>query len=183
MITNSIVVERAKQLGSSIGAAYQHYSVTGENPLGNANIRDQILAAAAPRAVSRAASVVEGEYIKSMGTGYPQIQDPSFTSRVVHGMGLNAVEIERHQVAARRLYKDQQARKMETTNAGKTYAAAIAAEDYDEADRVLTASMARGLDLSSVMQSASNYRRREEGDLLDRYKDESAARYRYVFDK
>lgn len=178
MITNSIVVERMKQLGGSLGAAYSHYSVTGENPLGDSNIRDQLIAATMPRAVSRAASVVEGEYVKSMGTGYPQIQEPSFTGRVVHGLGMNAVEIERHQVAARRLYKDQQARKADTTNAGKNYAAAIAAQDYEEADRIMVASMARGLDLSSVMQSASNYRRREAGDLLDRYKDESAARYR-----
>lgn len=183
MITNSVVLERMKALGGTIGAAYQHWQVTGNNPLADSNIRDQLLAAAAPRAVSRAASVVEGNYVKSMGTGYPQLQNPSFTAKVVHGMGFNAVEIERHQVAARRLYKDQQARKAETSSAGKNYAAAIAAQDYDEADRVITASIARGLDISSVMASAGNYRRREEGDLLDRYKDESAARYRSVFNQ
>lgn len=178
MITNSVVLERAKQLIGTTGEAISHYKVTGENPLADPNIRDQFLAAAAPRAISRIASVVEGNYVKSMGTGYPQLQNPSFAAKVVHGMGMNAVEVERHQVAARRLYKDQQARKAETSNAGKTYAAAIAAQDYEAADRVITSSIARGLDLSSVMQSSSNYRRREEGDLLDRYKDESAARYR-----
>jgi hypothetical protein len=178
MITNSIVWERGKALGKAVGAGFEHYSVTGENPLKDANIRDQLLAAAAPRAISRAASVVEGEYVKSMGTGYPQLQNPSFTAKVVHGLGMNAVEIERHQVAARRLYNEQEARKAETSNAGKAYAAAIVAGDKDEANRIITASIARSLDLSSVMQSASNYRRREEGDLLDRYKGESAARYR-----
>jgi hypothetical protein len=180
MITNSIVIERMKQLGGAAGAAFNR-SVAGDNPFTDRNVRDQFISATMPRAVSRAASVVEGEYVKSMGTGYPMMRDPSFTAKMMHGLGLNAVEIERHQIAARTLYKDQNARKADTTNHGKAYASAIAANDYEYADRVLTSAMARSLDISSVMRSAANYERREEGDLLARYKDESAFRYRAAF--
>ncbi len=181
--TNSVVLERMKQLGGAVGEAWTYANTTGENPLTNSNIRDQFIAAATPRAVSRAAAVVEGNYIKSMSTGYPQLQDPSFTAKLAHGLGMNSVEVERHQVAARKLYKDQEARKRDTTYHGKAYASAILAEDQDEAERIIVSAIARNLDISSVMNSAGNYRRREEGDLLDRYKTESAARYRGIMDR
>lgn len=180
MLTNSITIERAKQLGKAVSAAASR-SVAGENPFTDPNIRDQFIAATMPRAISRAASVVEGEYVKSMGTGYPQMRDPSFSAKMLHGLGMNAVEIERHQVAARMLYKNQEARKADTTNHGKAYASAIAADDAEEADRVLISAMARQLDISAVMRSASNFERREEGDLLARYKSETSSRYRAAF--
>jgi hypothetical protein len=178
---NSVVLERAKQLGGAVGEAWTYHGATGQNPLTDPNVRDKFLAAASPRAVSRAASVVEGNYVKSMGTGYPQVQDVSFAGRLAHGMGLNAVEIERHQVAARRMFKDQEERKRDTTYHGKAYATALLAEDYDTMDQIIISATARNLDLESVMRSADNYQGREEGDLLSRYKSEQAARYRSAF--
>ncbi len=177
-IFNSVVWERMTQLGSAVGEAWAYADQTGQNPMMNSNIRDAFLAAAAPRAVSRAASVVEGNYVKSMGTGYPQVQDVSYTGRVMHGLGMNAIEIEKHQVAARRLWKDQEARKQATTYHGKAFAAARAAGDSDTMHEVLLSARAKELDLHSVMRSAANFQRREEGDLLARYKSESSQRYR-----
>lgn len=179
MLTNSVVIERAKSLGGAIGAAWQA-NTAGINPLTDPNVRDQLIAAAAPRAISRAASVAEGNYIKSMGTGYPQIQNPSFTAKMLHGMGMNSVEIERHQVVSKQLYNDQVARKLDTTNHGKAYAAAVQYGDYDEAQRIMLSATARHLDLSSVMQSASNYQRRESGDLLSRYSLQQTAQARAI---
>ena len=181
MLTNSIVFERAAQVGKDIGHAYSYAKATGENPLTNSNVRDQLLSAFAPRAISRLASVAEGNYIKSMGTGYPQVQDPSFGSRMLHGLGLNATEIEQHQVAARQLYKDQEKRKAEITYHGKALAEALTEGDAELVRRIQLRAMARHLPLDSVYDSAATFHTREQGDLLSRYKGERSARYRNVF--
>jgi len=180
-ITNSIVFERAKQLGGVVGDGISHYRATGQNPLADPNIRDRLLAAGAPRAVSRAASVVEGNYVKSMGTGYPMMQEPSATARWMHGLGINNVEIEKQQIAARQLYKDQEWRKGQITSHGSQIAQALAAQDYDAVQRIEISAVAKGLELDRVYQSAMNFERREEGDLLNRYKGERSERYRGAF--
>jgi 1,2-phenylacetyl-CoA epoxidase catalytic subunit len=180
-LMNSVVWERGKQIGKAVGDSYSYAKATGQNPLTNANLRDQIIAATAPRAVSRAVSVAEGEYVRSMGTGYPQVQDVSFGGRLAHGMGLNAVEIEKHQVAARRLFKEQEARKADITQHGRAFAAAEAAGDNDTMHQVLISATARELDLDSVLRSSDNFIRREDNDLLGRYKDDSSYRYREAF--
>lgn len=183
MVTTSIVIERAAQLGGAIGDGIKHYRSTGENPLADPNIRDRLMAAGAPRAVSRAASVVEGNYVKSMGTGYPMMQEPSFAARVAHGMGMNVTEIERQQVHAKALWKSQEARKGAITNYGSQMAQALKAEDWETVHRLELGAIAKELPLDRIYQSASNFERREEGDLLDRYKTEDAERRRAALEE
>lgn len=183
MIHNSIVFERAAQLGGVVGDGIAHYRATGENPLTDPNIRDRLLAAGAPRAVSRAASVVEGNYVTSMGTGYPMMREPSFTARVMHGMGVNTVEIEQHQIAGRNLWKQQEARKNAVTAHGQQMAQALQASDWEQLRRIEISAMAQELPMSSVYKSAKGFERREEGDLLSRYNKGLAGRYRTVFEE
>lgn len=174
---NAVAWERAKQLGAALGEGWS-LSATGENPLTSSNFRNQLVAAVAPRAVSRATSVIEGDYINSMQTGNPSLQNPSWQAKTLHGLGMNAVEIERGQTVAKKLYRDQEARKAATSNYGKMMAEAKEVQDWEAMDRLRLRAESEGLDLSNVGKSMQNYERRGKGDALSRYSKDDVARAR-----
>lgn len=177
-LMNIVFLERAKAAGAAIGEAWSLGSDGDMNALRNPNVRDKLLNALAPRAVFRAVSAVEGDYIKSMGTGYPQVRDLSPSARLMHAMGLNQVDVERQQVAARLLYKDQQRERSTVQNLGKVYADAMLNGDFDEMQRVVERSMALGVTTSSVMKSAQTRAKREQsGDAFDRFDSGKVAQY------
>lgn len=174
---NVVIWERMKAFGKAAGAAWDYSEVTGENPLRNANIRDQLIAATAPRAVTRLMSSLEGDYVKSMSSGYAQVQGVSPATTLLHAAGLNQLEVERQQVAAREMFNNQEAHRLQIQNLGKALEQAIAGNDSEEQQRIYYLAMAQGLDMGKVIQSARTIGRREEGDLFSRYRKEDVARY------
>jgi hypothetical protein len=182
-LSNFVFLERAKAAGKAVGAAWDYGAANGQDPLRNPNVRDQLMQAFAPRAFFRAFASVEGDYIKSMSTGYPQVRDVSPISKLLYGAGLNQVEVERQQVAARELWKDQTAQRMQIQQLGVALADAQLNGDYDEMERINQRGMGMGLPLSSVYKSARTRLQREQrGDLLSRYKGEVAARYKSAWE-
>lgn len=167
---NIVIWERAKQLGKAAGGAIDSWQATGMNPLADPNVRDQMLSALTPRAVARAFSSVEGDYVKSMQTGYPQVRELSPVTKMLYGMGLNQLEVDRQQQMGRQLYADQAAQRELITGLGSAYAQATLAGDVGEAEQVIQRSVLMGLPLDSVMQSATNFLRREQqSDSLSRF--------------
>jgi hypothetical protein len=170
-LTNFVFLEKMKQLGKAVGTAWDIGREGDVNALRNPNVRDQLLGAIAPRAIFRAFSAAEGDYIKSMGTGAPQVRGLGPSTRVLHALGLNQLEVEREQVAARELYKDQEATKTTVQSLGKIYADAMQHDDYDEMQNVLDRAVMKMVPVSSVIKSAAATTRREEkGDLFSRFK-------------
>lgn len=175
---NIVVWERAKQLGTAIGGAMAQSSATGGNPLENPNVRDELVAATMPRAVNRIVASVEGDYVRSMRTGYPQVRDVSPAGRMLNALGVNMVEIERQQIASRDLWRDQTRRRELVTGIGSAYAQAALRGDQGEMERLMQRSIVLGLPLSSIMRSAQNYGRREtQSDSLSRYDRAEAMRW------
>lgn len=169
-LMNVVMIERAKQAALSTGAAWDYFEQNGRNPLKDPNLRDQLLAAYAPRALFRAFAAAEGDYIKSMRTGYPQVRGVSPTSQLLYGIGLNQVEVDRMQVAAKELWKDDQAQRAAIAQVGERIAQAQLAGDWEEMNRAVNYGVASGLPMSSVYKSANTRLRREQsGDLLSRY--------------
>ncbi len=178
---NIVLLERLKQAGQAIGASASYANETGANPLADPNLRDQLVGALTPRAFFRAASVVEGDYIKSMRSGYPQIRDVNTSTRLLYGLGMNQLEVDKQQIASRELYKDQEATRSAVQALGARFAAAQEAGDSGAMQEVLDQVMVRSLSLDSVMRSAQTRARREtEGDLLSRFSKEQQAKYRSV---
>lgn len=172
---NFVAVDRAKAAWQAVDAAWDAAGGTDSNALRNPNIRDQLMQAFLPRAMFRAAAATEGDYIKSMKTGYPQIRDVSTASQLVHAMGVNAVEVERYQKTANDLWKDRERRMQLTATIGDGMAQAYLAGDREEQTRLAHRALALGLDLSSVATSMNTRLRREmQGDLLSRYGAEGA---------
>lgn len=181
---NIVAWERAKQLGTAIGSAIDHSSATGENAFENPNVRDQLLAALTPRVISRAVSTTEGDYVRSMRTGYPQVRELGPVTSLFHGLGMNQVDVERQQRAARELHHDQERRRALITGLGGAYAQATLRGDAPEAEQIIQRSIMLGLPLSSVMRSAQNFQRREtESDSLSRFDRMEAGRWVAALDQ
>ena len=169
-LSNFVFLERAKTAGKAVGEAWDYFDVNGKNPLQDSNIRDKMLQAFAPRAIFRGFASAEGEYVKSMATGYPQVRDVSPASRMLYGLGLNQVEIERQQVASRELWNQSETRKLKTQQLGIAYADAFLNGDPQDQMEVLNQAVALGIEQSKVVKSAqTRLRREQEGDSLSRY--------------
>lgn len=177
-LMNFVAWERAKQLGQALGAGWQIQQASGQNMLRDPNVRDQLIQATMPRAVSRLVSGIEGNYITSMRTGYPQVRDVAPSDRVMHMLGFNMTGIEQYQVAGKELWKKQEARKAAIQGLGQTFAQAQLAGDQEEMTSVIERSIAMGLEVSSVLKSAQTvFRRETEGDLMSRYDQAEVAQY------
>jgi len=177
-LSSFVFLERAKAAGKAVGGAWDYATANGTDPLRNPNIRDQLMQAFAPRAFFRAFASVEGDYIKSMSTGYPQVRNVSPLSKILYGAGLNQVEVERQQVAARELWKDQEQRRGLIQQLGMQLADAQLNQDFDTMEAVNMRALAMGLPVTSVYKSARTRLQREQNqDIMSRYRGELAERY------
>jgi len=166
------IAQRATMLGKAIGKGWEYAEATGNNPLNDSNVRDMLTQATAPRFMIRAISLTEGDYVKSMSTGYPMIQGENigYTGKMLQGLGMNELEIAKAQEASQVLYKSEEARKSAIAGLGRGYYNAISDGDKDEAGRIIQRTIAMHVPLDSVMKSAMMVRQREEGsDILSRY--------------
>lgn len=178
-LSSFVFAERAKAAWQAVGAAWDYGAANGQDPLKNPNVRDQLMQAFAPRAFFRAFASVEGDYIKSMSTGYPQVRGVSPLSKFLYGAGFNQVEVERQQVAARELWKDDAARRLTEQQMGIALADAKLNGDWDEMERINQRAIAMGVPTTSVYKSAMTRLRREQNqDLLSRYRGQDAQKYR-----
>lgn len=178
-LSNFVFIERAKAAGKAVGAAWDLANGADMNPLRDDKVVSQLMGAFAPRAIFRAYSGIEGEFIRSMSTGYPQIRGLSASSQMLHMAGFNQLEVERQQVAARELFKSQESERSLIASLGQAYAGASEAQDWEEMQRVLDRAQLLSVPLSSVMKSAdTRQRREEEGSIFSRYDKAAVARYK-----
>lgn len=170
MLSNFVFLERARAAWKATAGAFAYQESTGQNPLRDPNIRDALLQGYAPRALWRLFSTTEGDAIKSMSSGYPQVRDVSSLGQLAYSVGMNPVEIERQQDVARYLWKDQEAQRQAIAAYGQRFAAAFQAKDADEMTRVILDAQAKGIPLTSVAKSAQTRLRREQSqDLLTKF--------------
>lgn len=170
MLSNFVFLERAKAAWKATSGAWAYAEENGRNPLKDPNIRDALLQGYAPRALFRLFASAEGDFIKSMSTGYPQVRDVSPIGKLAYGLGFNPVEVEREQDAANYLWKNQEAQRGAIQQLGSRFAQAALVNDGDEMDAVVNLAVARGIPVSSVVKSAQTRMRREEDhDLMTKF--------------
>jgi len=166
------IAQRATMLGKAIGKGWEYNEATGNNPLNDSNVRDMLMQATAPRAMIRAMSVVEGDYVKSMSTGYPMLQGENvgYVGKMLQGIGMNSLEIAKAQEASQVLYRHEEQMKSAVSGLGRGYYNALQDKNYEEAERIIQRTIAMRVPLDSVMKSSMAIRQREEGsDILSRY--------------
>lgn len=170
MLSNFVFLERAKAAFKATKGAFDYGEETGQNPLKNPNVRDALLQGYAPRALWRLFSTTENDAIKSMSSGYPQVRDVSLAGQFAYSLGMNPVEIEAQQDAARYLWKDQQARRDAISAYGQRFAIAFQNRDSDEMTRTVLEANSKGLPLTSIAKSAqTRLRREQQHDLLTKF--------------
>lgn len=168
--------QRSKQMADVVAQMAVDKATTG-NAFHDDNLKDKLVGATMPRAVNKLYSAIESDYVRSMTTGSPQVRDVSPFARMLHGMGMNTVEIEQWQDASRYMYKDQERRRDIVTGLGRAYANARMNKDWDELERISMRAIAAG-EFDSVLKSAATrLRREEEGDILSRYRKSDRAAY------
>lgn len=170
MMGNVVAWERAKAAFGAVGGAYDLWEGTGQNPLKDGNIRDKMLQAFAPRAVFRAFSAVEGDYVKSMSTGQPSVRDLPVSARLLHAIGFNPVDVENHYIVGETFYKTRETKRDVIQDLGEAFAQARMAGDVESMDLIMRRAMVSNVDMSSVLQSGNTrYRREMYGDHLSQY--------------
>lgn len=170
MLSNFVFLERAKAAFKATKGAFDYADETGQNPLKNPNVRDALMQGYAPRALWRLFSATEQDAIKSMSSGYPQVRNVSLGAKWAYQLGMNPVEIEAQQDAARVLWKDQKAQREAIAAYGQRFAVAFQSRDVEEMNRTVLDAQARGIPLTSVAKSAQTRLRRElQHDLLSKY--------------
>lgn len=170
--------ERAKRLGKAINDAETVSDATGYNGFRDPNVQDELWSAIMPRFMTKLFSSVEGDYVRSMSTGSPQVREVSPVNKMLVAAGFNPVEVEQWQVAGRLMYKEQDARQNLVNGLGRAYADALLNKDGEEAQRVIHRAVIAG-ELDSVMKSAQTRMNREQtGDVLSRYAADRQGVYR-----
>jgi len=140
--------------------------------MNDGNVRDMFFQATTPRAFIRAMSVIEGDYVKSMSTGYPMLEGENvgYVGKMLQGMGMNDLEIAKAQEASQVLYAHDEKMKSAISGLGRGYYNAISDGDHEEAQRIIQRTIAMHVPLDSVMKSSMAIRKREESsDILSRY--------------
>jgi hypothetical protein len=103
------VYSRMKALGGSVAEGMAYDQATGNGMFGDPNIRDKFLGAVMPRAFARVLQTTEGDYIKSMHNGYPQVNEVSVSGRLLTAAGMNATEVMEYQTMGNKLFKREEA--------------------------------------------------------------------------
>ena len=169
-MSNIIAWQRAQAAGKAVGAAWDQWEGTGQNPLKDPNIRDKMMQAFAPRAFFRAFSSMEGDYVRSMSTGQPTVRDLPLSSRLLHSIGFNPIDIEQNYIVGESFHKMREAKRDAIQDLGEAFAQAQIAGDVETMDLVTRRAMTSGVDVSSVLRSANTrYRREMFGDHLSQY--------------
>jgi hypothetical protein len=175
---NVVAWERATTLAQAVGASYDYFKGTGNNPLDNEFIRSQLLNATMPRAAIRAMSVVQGDFVKQMKTGYVSQRDVPVGDRVLYGLGITPTPIAAHMMEQQELWKDEQARRAAIQATGLRIANAMLEQNVDEMTKATHDAMIQGVDLGAAFKSARTvYNREMVGTNVSRYKPQDVAAY------
>jgi hypothetical protein len=169
-MSNAVMWQRGKAAWKGISGAYSLWEGTGDNPLKNPNVVDQLIYAFSPRAVFRAYGAMEGDYIRSMATGYPTVRDLPMSAKLLHGLGFNVTEIEKYYITGERFHETREMKRDVIRDLGDAYAQAYLKKDIGEIDRIMRRAMHSNVDMRSVLNSAETRKDRElYGDHLSQY--------------
>ena len=168
MLFSFVHYNRAAALGRAVGTSIDTWSVTGQHPMRDPNVRDQFIQALAPKSLARVASMVGEEGMRSLNTGYPVMDKMSLADKMLYGMGMNPVEVDRRYAANAEMWARQDKVKEQTTTYGRLVANAWDNKDYKRATQLLRNATAEGLDISSVTKSAKARQAKREDDMITR---------------
>lgn len=160
--------DRMRRLGAAVGDSIDTWATTGKHPISSPEIRDQFVAALAPKIIARTAQVWETNALRSLNTGNVILKDMSMAERLMYGMGVTPRRVGLAYEAADELWKDQNKRKDMTSKYGRTWAEAQMSQDWGKLDELRMEAQVLGLDISSITKSAQSYREKRSTEHIER---------------
>lgn len=156
MIFSFAAFDRIKALGQVTKDALVAYKASGESPWEDETVRTELMRAFAPRTIYRAMQLTQDGAIKSATTGYDVTHPMGLGGALAYAAGVSPTELQKTYEVYSQI-KDKEADQKELTQQlGKTLAQAIENNDDRLANRVYIRSLALGLDVSSVLRSATS---------------------------
>jgi hypothetical protein len=160
---------RAKALGDAAKAGFDHWQATGEHPGYDRRAREDLVKAFAPTTLQRSLSAFANpQAITSAGSGYPIVNDPSVSSRLLFAAGFNPTEIQRGYEMSKLLYDKHENLKAQELSLGKEWAEAEIDGNSAKMATIMRQGMTWGVDMSRVikngMREISNFRK----DIMER---------------
>lgn len=156
MLFSFVQADRAKAIGSFVGAAMDKWQTTGEHPIDSPEVRDKFVAAFAPKAIARSVSVTQDRAIKSLNTGNTQIEGLNLAESMLYQAGFMPRRVALAHAVNEELFVDQKKKEAAVQNMGKAWMEAEAAGDSDALYHLQSTAMADGVDISSVIKSAKS---------------------------
>ena len=161
-------MDRMKAIGTALGNSLDNYFATGENPVRNSVVRDNLVRALAPKTFYRAVQSAESDVLRSLTSDNVQIENVGLLHKAMFMMGFNPNELEMGYKVSEQLWNDQNAKKSATAAFGKAWLEAMENDDSDEMERLQVRAMAQGLDVSSIARSAQQRMIKKNQDMFDR---------------
>lgn len=160
--------DRMRRLGSAVGDAIDTWAVTGDHPILSPEVRDQFVAALAPKAIARSMQITQDNALKSLNTGNVVMKGMNMSERLMWMSGITPRRVGLAYEAADELWKDQEKRKTMTTQYGRAWAEAQMGQDWDKLEELRQEAMVLGLDVTSVAKSAASFREKRSTEMIQR---------------
>ena len=160
--------DRMRRLGQAVGGAIDTWATTGQHPITDPAIRDQFIAALAPKSLARSMQITSDNALRSLNTGNVILKDMSIAERYMWSVGLTPRRVGLAYEASDELWKDQNKRKSMTTNYGRAWAEAQLAQDWKKLEQLQQEVMVLGLDISTVTKSAASFREKKSTEVIER---------------
>jgi hypothetical protein len=171
-----VYLDRAKYLGQAVGDAFESAWVTGQNPLRNPEVVNEIARALAPRSIYRTMQQTSDGAIRSSSSLYPTVDGLSKTEQVLYSLGFNPTKLELAYRLSDRMWQNENEKKALVSGLGKAFAQAQEVQDYQEMSRLHTRALYMGVDWDHVMHSADPYAQKYRQTLMERQGDKRRLR-------
>lgn len=161
---------RLQALGQSIGGAMDNWQATGQHPGADRNTRDALIRAFAPVTMYRSlGAFANPDAISSVSTGYPLVNDPSLSSRLLYSAGFTPTELQRGYDISSALYETHDALKTEEAKLSKAWAEAEMDGDSQRMGLIMRQGMTWGVDVSRVIKGAMREIDNQRKDIIERH--------------
>jgi hypothetical protein len=160
---------RMKEAGGAIHAAMDNWKATGQHPGADPDVRNMLIKAFAPVGLARAMSIDEDGTVRNISTQLPSAKGlDSFHDKLLYTLGFNPTILERQSFATRELYENREKMKAATRAFGDALSDAWRTGNTRGADNILQRAMIMGVDVSSVLRSATARQRGERETSAER---------------
>lgn len=151
---NAAVLQRAEKVGKFIGYVGNQQGLNN-NPFEMDRTWDLASYALGPRILYKAMAQVEEGALKAIRNGAPIIEGISHPETLLNAVGLTPLKIAKAYELSEELWANREKVRAQSSRLGEAFAQAMTRSDQRTMDFVVSTAVQHGLDLSSILRSAT----------------------------